>query len=513
MPDHLPGPMFSPNVLSPTRRTVLAGIAAGGVSAVLKAAPAVARAADLPTTIAEAGTRFRSGDLTSLDLTKAYLTGIEKLEPQLNAFIAVLKEEALKTATERDAELRAGRDRGRLHGVPIVVKDLFEMRGTRTTVGSKAFKDRATDRDATVVRKLLDAGVVVLGKTNMNEFAAGVSGTNATFGDTHNPWNLERSPGGSSSGTGAAITAGLCLGGPGTDTGGSIRVPASWLGITGIRPTFGLVSLDGVYPRSRSLDCVGPLARNVHDLALLLDVMAGFDPKDPNSSWAQPRTSYATTLEDGIKGLRFGIVQNYTFKDVDEPVAKAVRDASQTLARLGAEIKEIRIEPLEGRLDYSKLFSEILLYEFNQILGDQYRSTPNAAELFGPIVTNNIDVGSKVTKEQYEGRIRERPAIIAEVKQAFRDVDALLTPALPTTAPLLKASAQDFGRGRQFTIPFSYTALPSVVIPCGFSPDALPIGLQIVGDHFQEALLLRIAAAYETETKFNTKRPPVFFAG
>jgi aspartyl-tRNA(Asn)/glutamyl-tRNA(Gln) amidotransferase subunit A len=364
-----------------------------------------------------------------------------------------------------------------------------------------------------VVRKLLDAGVVVLGKTNMNEFAAGVSGTNATFGDTHNPWNLERSPGGSSSGTGAAITAGLCLGGPGTDTGGSIRVPASWLGITGIRPTFGLVSLDGVYPRSRSLDCVGPLARNVHDLALLLDVMAGFDPKDPNSSWAQPRTSYATTLEDGIKGLRFGIVQNYTFKDVDEPVAKAVRDASQTLARLGAEIKEIRIEPLEGRLDYSKLFSEILLYEFNQILGDQYRSTPNAAELFGPIVTNNIDVGSKVTKEQYEGRIRERPAIIAEVKQAFRDVDALLTPALPTTAPLLKASAQDFGRGRQFTIPFSYTALPSVVIPCGFSPDALPIGLQIVGDHFQEALLLRIAAAYETETKFNTKRPPVFFAG
>jgi aspartyl-tRNA(Asn)/glutamyl-tRNA(Gln) amidotransferase subunit A len=231
MPDHLPGPMLSSNVLSPTRRTVLAGIAAGGVSAVLKAAPAVARAADLPTTIAEAGTRFRSGDLTSLDLTKAYLTGIEKLEPQLNAFIAVLKEEALKTATERDAELRAGRDRGRLHGVPIVVKDLFEMRGTRTTVGSKAFKDRATDRDATVVRKLLDAGVVVLGKTNMNEFAAGVSGTNATFGDTHNPWNLERSPGGSSSGTGAAITAGLCLGGPGTDTGGSIRVPASWLGI------------------------------------------------------------------------------------------------------------------------------------------------------------------------------------------------------------------------------------------------------------------------------------------
>src|SRR5258708_9666835 len=237
MPDHLPRPMLSSNVLSPTRRTVLAGIAAGAASAALKAAPAVARAADLPTTIAEAGKRFRSGDLTSFDLTKTYLTGVEKLEPQLNAFIAVLNEEALKTATERDDELRAGRDRGRLHGVPIVVKDLFEMRGTRTTVGSKAFKDRVTDRDATVVRKLLDAVVAVLSKTNMNEFAAGVSGTNATFGDTHNPWNLERSPGGSSSGTAAAITAGLCLGGPRTHTRGSIPDPASCLGIPRHPPT------------------------------------------------------------------------------------------------------------------------------------------------------------------------------------------------------------------------------------------------------------------------------------
>lgn len=196
MPHYGPrGPTLSSGVLSPTRRTVLAAIAASAVSAVLEGPPAIARASDLPTTIAEAGKRFRSGGLTSLDLTNAYLAGIEKLEPQLNAFIAVLKEEALKTATERDAEMRTGKDRGPLHGVPIVVKDLFEMRGTRTTVGSKAFKDRATDRDATVVRKLLDAGVVVLGKTNMNEFAAGVSGTNATFGDTHNPWNLDRSPG------------------------------------------------------------------------------------------------------------------------------------------------------------------------------------------------------------------------------------------------------------------------------------------------------------------------------
>lgn len=498
-----------------SRRELMAGAAGLGVLATTAGGSAVRAATsiiegEMPLSITEAGRRFRGGDLSSSELTRKYLSCIEEFEPQLNAFITVLEEDAIRTAEERDSELRNGRDRGPLHGIPIVVKDLFEMEGTPTTVGSEAFKERMSTTDATVVRKLNGAGCVILGKTNLNAFAAGVSGTNTTFGDTHNPWDLERSPGGSSSGTGAAIAANLCLGGPGTDTGGSIRVPASWLGITGIRPTFGLVSLNGAYPRSHSLDTVGPLARNVRDLAIFLDAMVGFDPEDPNSAIAQPRESYATGLETGVSGLRLGIVENYTYADIDGPVEAAVREAAETFSKLGAEVVDVRIEPLEGQLDYAKLFSEILLYEFNQILGDQFRSTPNAEELFGPIVTANVADGSKVTKEQYENRMRERPFIVSEVKKAFRSVDALLTPALPTTAPLLSAAAQDYGRGRQFTIPFSYTALPSVVVPAGFAPGGLPIGLQIVGDHFQEALLLRIAAAFEAATAFDERHPPIF---
>lgn len=501
------------------RRETIIGSAALGLSALLKttvsgsAAPApdtLAPSKKLPGSITEAGRLFREGSLGSEQLTQAYFGCIDRFEPKLNAFISQLREQALAVARERDRELSAGTDRGALHGVPIVVKDIYDMADTITTVGSKAFRDRKTNEDATTVKRLKDAGVVILGKTNMNEFAAGVSGTNAEFGDIHNPWMLERSPGGSSSGTGAALAAGLCLGGTGTDTGGSIRIPASWCGVTGIRPTFGLVSLSGVFPRSYSLDTAGPLARTVADLAYLLDVMAGFDPSDPHSSLAQPAESYTQQLDRGIAGLTFATVKNYTFRDIEPDVAQATHRAIEIFARLGARVIEIEVPPLEGQLDYGKLFNNVLLYEFNQILGERYRNAPNAKELYGPIVQDNIAVGSRVSREDYDKIIRERPAAIAQVKSAFKRVDAMLTPALPTVAPLLKASAQDYGRGRQFTIPFSYTALPCLVIPCGFGAEGLPIGLQIVGDHFQEALLLRIGAAFESATGFYDRHPPIF---
>src|SRR3569623_729700 len=477
-----------------TRRDfTIAGASALAAAALPGSAFAAKAGGAMPMSISEAGKRMRDGSLSCVDLTKAYFHYIEQYQPKLNMFISQLKDSALKTAAERDAELKHGKDRGPLHGIPILVKDLYEMAGTKTTVGSKAFVDRQSTEDATSVHHLLEAGVVVLGKTNMNEFAAGVSGTNAYFGDCHNPWALDRSPGGSSSGT-----------------GGSIRVPASWCGIAGIRPTYGLVSLHGLFPRAYSLDCAGPLARNVFDLGLLLDAMAGFDPLDKHSALAQRTTSYTKGIKDGVKGMTFATVKNYTYKDVATPVAAAVAKAAEKLKSLGAKIVEVEIKPLEGQLDYNKLFTNILLYEFNQILGEKYNSTPNAAELYGPIVTNNIAAGSKVTKEDYEKTMSERPAIIAEVKKVFDKVDALLTPALPPTAPLLKASAQDYGRGRQFTIPFSYTALPSAVVPCGFDRQGMPIGLQIVGDHFSEAALLRMAYAYEQATDFHKKHPPIF---
>jgi aspartyl-tRNA(Asn)/glutamyl-tRNA(Gln) amidotransferase subunit A len=248
----------------------------------------------------------------------------------------------------------------------------------------------------------------------------------------------------------------------------------------------------------------------VTDVALMLDAMAGFDPKDKYSAWAQRTKSYTQGIDSGVKGMKFGIVKNYTYRDVDPAVAEAVKRAADTFASLGAQVVEVEIEPLEGKLDYNKLFTNILLYEFNQILGDEYRNTPNAAELYGPIVTDNIAAGSKVSRADYEKTMNERPGIIAQVKKVFGEVDALLMPTLPTVAPLLKASTQDYGRGRQFTIPLSYVALPCAALPCGFDPTGLPIGLQIVGNHFQEAALLRIAYAFEQATDYHKKHPPIF---
>lgn len=471
-----------------------------------------ANAADAlaPSSIVEAGEQLRSGAISSVDLTKHYLAAIKASSPQLNAFITVAESEALESAAALDLELQQGTDRGPLHGIPIVYKDIYDTAGILTTVGSEFFKDRIPEKDATTVRQMREAGTVMLGKTNMNEFAAGISGTNAFYGDVHNPWKLDYSPGGSSSGTGAAIAAGLCLGGTGTDTGGSIRVPASWCGISGIRPTYGLVSLAGIYPRAYSLDVAGPLAKTVKDVALLLDAMAGYDPKDIHSSLSQKRVSYADGLDQGIAGMRIGVIENYTFRDVDPDVAAAVQAAVEKFAQLGAEIVPIDIPLLSsGPLEYSALFN-ILLYEFNQILGAEYKAEPDKS-LFGPTVQGNIAKGSEISAETYETAQKERPNQTAELKAAFEQVDTLITPALPMVAPLLDADGEIYNRGRQFTLPFSFTALPSVTTPCGFSSDGLPIGMQIVGNHFEEALILRIAAAFEGDTTFSKERPPIYF--
>ena len=497
---------------SPTRRIVLSGLAGAGAALLTLplagcAGPGVAaRSGALPGSIAEAARGLRARQFSCEELTRAYLRGIDELQPKLNAFITVTAEQALDQARRLDAELHAGKDRGPLHGIPIVHKDLYDTRGVRTTVGSEFFKDRIPNADATVVARMAQAGVVALGKTNMNEFAAGISGTNAFFGDAHNPWDLTRSPGGSSSGTGAAIAAGLCLGGTASDTGGSIRVPASWLNITGIRPTFGRVSLTGVYPRAYSLDVAGPLGRSVADVAALLQAMVGYDPSYKDSV-KSPDEDFSRDLGTGVRGLRIGIIENYTYRDVDADVALALEEASRTLARLGATVVPVRIPMLAGPLEYSSLFN-ILLYEFNQILGPEYRATANK-KLFGSIVQGNISRGEKVSREFYDKALAERAQQKAQFREVFKQVDALLTPTLPTVAPVLSASGDTYDRGRQFMLPFSWVGVPSISAPCGFDGKGLPIGMQIIGDEMRESLLLRIAAAYEGATAFQRRHPPV----
>lgn len=457
-------------------------------------------------TCAEAGALLRGGSVTSEALTQAYLGCMDRLKDKLGAFIRITSDQALATARQLDAELKNGKDRGPLHGIPIVHKDLYDTAGIATTEGSEFFRTRIPAEDAMVVRKLKSAGAVMLAKTNMNELAAGLSGTNKAFGDIHNPWDLACSAGGSSSGTAAAIVAGCCLAGTGSDTGGSIRIPASWCGVVGIRPTYGLVSLTGTFPRAYSLDCGGPLARTVADVALMLNAMVGYDPGYKQSIRA-PTEDYSVQLDRGLRGTRLGVIDNYTFRDVDKDVSDAVRAAVDKLTALGAEIKTVKIPWLGGSLDYSPLFS-ILLYEFNQIMGDQYRAAKDK-DLFGPIVQANIAKGETISKETYEKAVLERPQRISEVKRIFADVDALITPTMPMVAPALTADAKTYERGFQFTIPTSFLGFPSLSVPCGFSPDGKPIGLLITGNDLQEGLLLRIASAYEAETQFYKRLPPV----
>ncbi|MBA3253120.1 MAG: amidase [Burkholderiaceae bacterium] len=430
---------------------------------------------------------------------------MKRLQDKLNAFITITEEQALATAVQLDADLKNGKDRGPLHGIPIVHKDLYDTAGIPTTEGSEFFRSRIPTEDATVVKKLKAAGAVMLAKTNMNELAAGLTGTNMAFGDARNPWNTERSAGGSSSGTAAAIAAGCCLAGTGSDTGGSIRHPAGWCGVVGIRPTYGLVSLAGVFPRAYSLDCGGPLGRTVGDVALMLNAMVGYDPAYQHSVRA-PVDDYCAELDSGVRGLRLGVVDNYTFRDIDDEVADAVRAAVDALAALGAEVKTVRIPWMGGSLDYSPLFS-ILLYEFNQIMAEH--GAAERRNMFGPIVQANLAKGETISREAYEKALTERPRRISEVKRVFAEVDALITPTMAMVAPPLTADAKTFERGFQFTIPTSFVGLPSLSVPCGFSQGGMPIGLLITANDFQEALLLRIAAAYEAATQFYKNLPPV----
>jgi len=501
--------MHTPNEL--TRREMLGTLAAAGValgtsSALSGCTTAVRSEARLPATIADAAKRLRDGSLTSEALTRSYLRCIQELQPKLNAFITVPQEEALAAATALDAERKAGKDRGPLHGIPIVYKDNCDTAGILTTMGSQFFGKRVPTQDATVVRRLKAAGTITLGKTNMNELAAGVAGANKYYGNAHNPWDLARWPGGSSSGTGAAVAAGLCLAGIGTDTGISVRGPAGWCGIVGVRPTYGRVSVAGVYPRAYSFDTIGPLARTVADAASLLNVMVGYDSSDKYSI-RSPMEDFTAGLNRGVRGVRLGIVENFTYRNVDDEVATAVRGAVDKLASLGAEVKQVRIPLFEDKINYSYPLT-ILLYEFNQILGDEYRTADKG--LFGPVVQANMTRGSQIPKATYDKAIAERPKEIAEIREVFRQVDAVLTPTHPMVAPLHTWDAEGSERVRQFTVPVSFTGLPAVSVPCGFSPGGLPIGLHVVGNDMQEALLLRIAATLEAATDFHERKPPLF---
>lgn len=479
----------------------------------------------IPRTAAGIAAALHAGELTSVEVTAHYLARIEALDGSLNCFISVDGERALDQARAADARRAAGQA-GPLTGVPYANKDIFCTRGMRTSCGSKMLDNFIAPYDATVVERLDAAGLVMLGKTNMDEFAMGSSNETSYYGPVGNPWDPERVPGGSSGGSAAAVAADLAPFATGTDTGGSIRQPAAFCGISGLKPTYGRVSRYGMIAFASSLDQGGPMARTAEDLALLLNVMAGFDVRD-STSVDRPREDYTEALDAPLEGLRIGIPREYFDAALDEGIARAVREAIATLESLGATSRDISLEhaPLSIPAYYviapAECSSNLSRYdgvrfghrcETPRDLADLY--VRSRSEGFGAEVKRRILVGTyALSSGYYDAYYRKaqqiRRLIRQDFEQAFEEVDIVLGPTTPTTA---------FERGSRnddpvtmylndvYTTAANLAGLPGASIPVGFR-DGLPVGMQLIGDYFNEARLLNVAHRYQQETDWHQQRP------
>jgi len=446
--------------------------------------------------------------VTAVEATGGCLDRIARLDGRLRAFITLDAEGALARARALDADLAAGRRRGPLHGVPLAYKDLCLVRGLPTSCGTKTAEYFTSEVECTAVARLTAAGAVTLGKLNMTELALGPFGDNPHHGDVDNPYKRGHVAGGSSSGSGAAVAARLAFGALGSDTGGSIRLPAACCGIVGVKPTYGLVSRAGVMPLSWSLDHLGPMTRTVRDGALLLEIIAGADPHDATSS-PRPVGALAAALDRSPAGLRVGLPENYYFDGVLPEVRAAVEEAARTLASLGAGVRTLRLPDPAPLVDVAGILARA---ESAAIHARVARERPHE---LGAAVRSRLEVGFHISAHDYlqAGRLRARLTreFIAEV---FEEVDAVLAPTIPEPAPALAAVVagsvdeivRRMGRFSRLTRPFNVLGLPVVALPCGFSADGRPLGLQIVGRPFDEATVLRLAHAVEQAGDW--ARPP-----
>jgi aspartyl-tRNA(Asn)/glutamyl-tRNA(Gln) amidotransferase subunit A len=429
------------------------------------------------------------------------LEKIEKLNPALNAFITVTADSALAQARAAEDEIAHGNWRGPLHGVPIALKDLIDTAGVRTTAGSALFKDRVPTEDAEIVRRLQEAGAVILGKNNLHEFAYGGSSLVSHFGDVHNPWNIAHIAGGSSGGSAAAVAAGLCYAAIGTDTAGSIREPAALCGCVGLKPTYGRVSSRGVIPLSLSLDHVGPLTAMVADAAVVLQAIAGYDAADVTTSDV-PVPDYVSAVSESPKSLRVGVPRAYFYDDLDAEVAAAMEHALAGIKTLVAEVKEVT---LNVPTDRSLQSAESYAYHADYVA--------RSPEVYQPETLRRIRSGANVSAADYIQRRREMDEARRSICDAFTDVDVLVTPTMPMPAPRIDELKKDPNALRpaelrllRNTRPFNVWGLPAISIPCGFTQSGLPIGLQIAGPHWREEVVLRLAQAYEQATAWHKRR-------
>jgi aspartyl-tRNA(Asn)/glutamyl-tRNA(Gln) amidotransferase subunit A len=445
--------------------------------------------------------------VSARQVTEAFLDRIERLDPRVNTYITVTADAALREARRLD---RLKGRRGPLHGLPVALKDLCATKGVRTTAGSKLLADWVPNFDATVVERLRAAGAVILGKLNLHELAFGVTTTNPHYGPTRNPWNLERVPGGSSGGSAAAVAASLCAAALGTDTGGSIRIPAAACGVVGLKPTYGRVSRHGVVPLSWSLDHVGPLTKTVEDAALLLGVLAGADTRDPTCSTRRVE-NYRAALRRAPKGLKLGIPREHFFDVLDDEARQAFDAALAVLRRLGLRTAPVSIPslPLSQAAEMAIMGPEAAAYHARML-----RRRPND---FGADVRFLLEVGRLVPATSMVAAQRLRVRLASECAAAFARVDALVVPSLATAAPRIGERSVSIGEASidigvalsRNMMPFNLTGLPAIAVPCGRSRSGLPIGLQLIGPAFAESTVLRIAHHYEQAAEWHRLRPPL----
>lgn len=455
-------------------------------------------------TMTDAARELRSKALSPVELTASVLKRVAAVDGELNAFTTVFADRAREQARSAEDEMVRGQFRGPLHGIPVAVKDLFNMAGVATTASSKVRAKHIAKDDSTCVKLLADAGAVMIGKTRLHEFAYGV-----ITPDSRNPWDTQRTAGGSSGGSAAAVAAGECLMALGTDTGGSIRIPSSACGVVGLKPTYGRVSRYGVTSLSWSCDHAGALTRTVSDAAMALGVLAGPDAKDPASTRQEP-AEFARCLDRGVEGLTLGVPTNYFFDDIDPEVEEATRAAIQVLESNGAILREVTI-PCTAYL-MAALFG-IIVPEASAYHQQMLRES---GDLYTPEVRMLLEAGELVSASQYLKAQRARTVIQHGVRDAFDGIDAMLAPTLPMTAVRLDEQLLTLPSGAQTTAMNAYvghsavgslTGLPTLSVPCGFSAAGMPIGMQVMGRPYDEATVLRIGQNYETSTAWTQRRP------
>ena len=480
-------------------------------------------------TIHQAQQKLRSREVSAVELAQSVLTRIQETDERLHSYLTVCAEESLAQAEAADRTLANGATPPPLCGIPVALKDVILAQGIRSTAGSKILEQFIAPYDATVTQRLKEAGAVIIGKVNCDEFAMGSSNENSAFTPCRNPWDTDRVPGGSSGGSAASVAADQACAALGTDTGGSIRLPASFCGIVGLKPTYGRVSRFGVVAYASSLDQVGPCTKDVRDCAILLDVIAGYDPRD-STSVNRPAPGYTTHLEQGVSGLRIGIPQQYFVEGMQPEVETAVREAIAHLQSLGAEVVPVSLPHTEYAvatyyiIAMAEASSNLARYDGVRYgyratevedLGDLYRTT--RAQGFGSEAKRRIMLGTYVLSAGYYDAYylkaqKVRTLIRQDFLHAFEACDMIATPVAPTTAFRLGEKLADpltMYLSDIFTIAVNLAGLPGLSVPCGFDQQGLPIGLQLIGPPFDEAVLLQAGYAYEQATDWRTRRPPL----